>query len=55
MLWGAKGLVGRKYDVRAVWRERATKVSGKGLASSYWLAEEVPDETLTEVKLFLAA
>jgi hypothetical protein len=23
--------------------------------TSYWLAEEVPDETLTEVKLFLAA
>jgi haloacetate dehalogenase len=55
VLWGAKGLVGRKYDVLTVWRERATKLSGKGLASSHRLAEEVPDETLTEVKLFLAA
>jgi haloacetate dehalogenase len=55
VLWGAKGLVGRKYDVLAIWRERATQVSGKGLASSHWLAEEVPDETLAEVKPFLAA
>jgi haloacetate dehalogenase len=55
VLWGAKDLVGRKYDVLAIWRERATQVSGKGLASSHWLAEEVPDETLAEVKPFLAA
>jgi haloacetate dehalogenase len=55
VLWGAKGLVGRKYDVLAIWRERATQVSGKGLASSHWLAEEVPDETLAEVNPFLAA
>jgi haloacetate dehalogenase len=54
-LWGTKGLVGRKYDVLAIWRERATQVSGKGLVSSHWLAEEVPDETLAEVKPFLAA
>ena len=55
VLWGAKGLVGRKYDVLATWRERATQVSGKDFVSSHWLAEEVPDETLAEVKPFLAA
>jgi haloacetate dehalogenase len=54
-LWGANGLVGRKYDVLAVWRERATQVSGKALQSGHWLTEEVPDETLAEVKQFLAA
>jgi haloacetate dehalogenase len=55
LLWGGNGLVGRKYDVLAIWRDRATQVSGKGLQSSHWLAEEVPDETLAEVKRFLAA
>jgi haloacetate dehalogenase len=35
-LWGANGLVGRKYDVLAVWRERATQVSGKALQSGHW-------------------
>ena len=55
VLWGTKGLVGQKYDVLAVWRDRAIKVSGKGLLSSHWLAEEVPEETLAEVTRFLAA
>ncbi len=55
MLWGANGLVGQKYDVLAIWRDRATQVSGKGLPSGHWLAEEVPDETLTKIKRFLAA
>ena len=54
-LWGANGIVGRKYDVLAVWRERAAKVTGKALASGHWLTEEVPEETLAEVKKFLAA
>jgi haloacetate dehalogenase len=55
VLWGANGLVGRKYDVLTVWRERATQVSGKALPGGHWLAEELPNETLAEVKSFLAA
>jgi haloacetate dehalogenase len=55
VLWGANGLVGRKYDVLAIWRDRATHVAGKSLPSGHWLAEEVPDQTLAEVKGFLAA
>ncbi len=31
VLWGANGLVGRKYDVLSVWKDRATRVSGKAL------------------------
>lgn len=55
VLWGANGLVGKKYDVLAVWRERAKEVSGRALPSSHWLAEEVPDLMLAEVKQFLFA
>jgi haloacetate dehalogenase len=55
VLWGANGLVGRKYDVLAIWQDRATQVSGKGLQSGHWIAEEAPDETLVELKRFLAA
>jgi haloacetate dehalogenase len=55
VLWGANGLVGRKYDVLKVWRERASKVSGKDLPSGHWIPEQLPDETLAEVKRFLAA
>jgi haloacetate dehalogenase len=54
VLWGANSLVGRLYDVLAVWRERATNVSGKPLNCSHWIPEELPNETLTELKTFLA-
>ena len=54
VLWGANGLVGRKYDVLAVWRDRATQVSGKALPGGHWLAEELPDLTLAELRQFLA-
>jgi haloacetate dehalogenase len=54
VLWGANGIVGRKYDVLTVWRDRATQVSGKALPSGHWLSEEAPAETLAEVKQFLA-
>jgi len=53
VLWGANGLVGRLYDVLAVWRERAINVTGKPLNSSHWIPEELPNETLTELKAFL--
>ena len=55
VLWGANGLVGRKYDVVSVWRERAGDVSGKALPGGHWLAEELPEQTLAEIKTFLLA
>ncbi len=50
VLWGANGLVGRKYDVLSVWKDRAKRVSGKALPGGHWLAEELPDHTLAEIK-----
>lgn len=44
-LWGAKGLVGRLYDVIEVWREKAKSVEGEALACGHFPPEEVPDET----------
>ena len=55
VLWSANGIVGKKYDVLAVWRERATEVSGKSLPCGHWLAEEAPGEVLAEVRRFLTA
>lgn len=53
VLWGASGLVGRKYDALSIWRERATWVSGKALPGGHWLPEECPNEMLAEVVPFL--
>jgi haloacetate dehalogenase len=52
-LWGEKGVMHRMYDVVAVWRERAATVSGKALPCGHFLAEEAPEETLTELRGFL--
>ncbi len=53
VLWGANGLVGRKYDALSIWRERATQVSGKALPCGHWIPEECPRETLAEITAFL--
>jgi haloacetate dehalogenase len=52
-LWGERGAVHRMFDVLAAWRERAANVSGKHLPGRHFLPEEVPDETLAELRAFL--
>ncbi len=53
VLWGAKGVVERSFDVLEVWRERAELVTGRALPCGHYLAEEAPEETLTELLTFL--
>lgn len=52
-LWGAKGLVARKFDVLAAWRERAEDVSGGTVDCGHFLAEESPEDTFTKIREFL--
>jgi haloacetate dehalogenase len=52
-LWAEKGLMHRKYDVVAVWRDYAAQVSGKALPGGHFLPEEVPTETLAALRAFL--
>jgi haloacetate dehalogenase len=53
VLWGERGVIGRTYDMPAVWRERADDVRGKGLDCGHFLPEEAPEETLEELLAFL--
>ncbi len=53
VLWGAKGVVGRLYDVLETWRERASDVRGHSLPCGHHLPEEVPAETYYAVREFL--
>lgn len=55
VLWGERGAMGRIYDVLAIWRERGTKVTGKGLPGGHNLQEDVPDQVLSEIKALLRA
>ena len=45
--------MGRLYDVLSIWKERGTKISGKSLPSGHNLQEEVQDQVLNEVQMFL--
>src|SRR5882672_7347072 len=49
-LWGERGPMGRLYDVLAIWKERGTKVSGKGLPGGHNLMIDVPDQVIAEVR-----
>ena len=52
VLWGAQGLVGRMFDVPAVWRERAVAVRGQAFDSAHYLPEEKADETAAALRDF---
>lgn len=54
-LWGAKGFVGRTYDVLALWREKAIDVIGQGLACGHFLPEEMPGEVADALLRFIDA
>jgi len=52
-LWGEKSPMGRIYDVLSIWKDRASKVSGKALPAGHNLQEEAPDQVYAEVRAFL--
>ncbi len=54
-LWGEKGFLHKRYDVLAIWRERAVDVRGKAVPCGHFLPEEAPEETLAELRTFLRA
>ena len=43
VLWGEHGAVGQCFDVLALWRERATRVTGLSLPCGHYIAEEAPE------------
>jgi haloacetate dehalogenase len=53
VLWSSRGL-GQQYDVELIWRRRAADFRGRAIDSGHFIAEERPDETVTELLAFLA-
>jgi haloacetate dehalogenase len=55
VLWGGRGLMERRFDVLATWREKAAgPVSGRALDCGHFLAEERSAETASELLAFFA-
>lgn len=53
VLWGARGFVGRTYDVPALWREKAADVTGVALDCGHFLPEEDAVEVANRLRKFL--
>ena len=43
VFWGEHGAVGQCFDVLALWRDRATQVTGNSLPCGHYIAEEAPE------------
>ncbi len=53
VLWGARGTVGRLYNVMNIWRDYASDLRGTSLPGGHFLPEELPDDTLAQLLPFL--
>lgn len=54
VLWGDKGRIGAWYDAPAIWRQYCSaEVSGHGVPSGHYLAEEAPNAVLAALDGFL--
>lgn len=53
VLWGARGFVGRNYDVLALWREKAVDVRGAAIDCGHFLPEEAPAEVANYLRAFI--
>ncbi len=52
VLWGEEGIVGKCFDVLALWRERAEQASGRSVPCGHYIAEELPAVLLDEASQF---
>ena len=55
VLWGEHGVVAKNFDVLALWRERAIKVSAQALPCGHYIAEEAPEALLAHADHFFIA
>lgn len=55
VLWGEHGVVGRCFDVLALWRERARDVTGGTLPCGHYIPEEAPAALVAEALSFFHA
>lgn len=52
VLWGEHSAVGQCFDVLALWRERASLVSGSSLPCGHYIAEEAPKLLIAQALKF---
>jgi haloacetate dehalogenase len=55
VLWAQPGAMANLYDVLSIWKERGTKVTGKGMPGGHNMQEGAPAQVLAELQTFLKA
>lgn len=53
VLWGSRGVMGKKYDLGTIWRQRAINYQGFALDCGHFLPEEAPEATYSALAEFL--
>ncbi|WP_404404094.1 alpha/beta fold hydrolase [Pelagibacterium halotolerans] len=53
VMWGEKGIIGKHFDVRAVWERWCEQVSFAPVPSGHFIPEEAPEEALAQLIAFL--
>ena len=53
VLWGEHSVVGTQYELLALWRDVALDVRGHALPCGHFLPEEVADQTLAQLLMFM--
>jgi haloacetate dehalogenase len=46
VLWGQHGMMGKRFDLLDIWKNKALNITGESLDCGHFLAEEAPDDTL---------
>ncbi len=52
VIWGERGVIEQCFDALALWRLRASNVSGFSLPGGHYLAEELPDAVYQSIREF---
>ena len=55
VLWGDENPIWRRFEVLDVWRRFATSVVGTSIRAGHYLAEEAPEQVLSQLLPFLTA
>ena len=55
LLWGELNPIWQKFDMLEVWRQHVTSVTGRGIRSGHYLAEEAPNQVLDALLPFLTS
>ena len=55
VLWAGENPVWERFDMLSIWRDRAHTVTGEGVPSGHYLAEEAPDATMARLRAFFSS